>query len=105
MSRLTARSCIACLAMLVAVVSFEVRASSSSSSASSAQLSAPSRGERPPGPPPEAMAACQGKSEGSKVTFKARNGESMEGVCRMLDGKLAAVPTNPPPPGDRPPPR
>ena len=42
-------------------------------------------------PPPEAFAACSGKSEGAAVSFTTRN-ETLTAVCRMFDGKLAAAP-------------
>jgi len=42
-------------------------------------------------PPPEAFAACVGKSEGEAVTFITHN-ETLSAVCRMFDGKLAAAP-------------
>ncbi len=60
-------------------------------------------GGRPPGPPPEAVQACAGKSEGAQVSFSGRNGESFSGVCRSIDGQLAAMPAGMAPPGGRPP--
>ena len=42
-------------------------------------------------PPPEAFAACVGKSEGAAVSFTTRN-ETLSAICRMFDGKLAAAP-------------
>lgn len=52
--------------------------------------------KRPDGPPPEAFAACEGQSEGAKVTVEGRNGEAMKAVCEEHDGKLVAVPTDAP---------
>ena len=54
-------------------------------------------GGRPPGPPPEAVAACNGKTAGTTVSFTGRSGETLTGVCAMVDGKLAARPSGPPP--------
>jgi len=51
---------------------------------------------RPQGPPPEAIAACKDKSVGDSVTFTGRRGETLEATCQEKDGKLAAVPNNPP---------
>jgi len=42
-------------------------------------------------PPPEAFAACVGKTEGAAISFTTRN-ETLSAVCRMFDGKLAAAP-------------
>jgi hypothetical protein len=52
------------------------------------------RGERR-GPPPEAVEACKGKSEGTAVEFTNRGGEKMKGTCRQMGGQLAAMPDNP----------
>jgi hypothetical protein len=51
------------------------------------------RGERR-GPPPEAVEACKGKSEGTAVEFTNRGGEIMKGTCRQTEGQLAAMPDN-----------
>lgn len=91
------------LLALCTCFSLATTAASSSSSASSID-----RG-KPPGPPPEAVTACKGKSEGSEVSFTGRNGESFSGTCQTIDGVLAAMPKggrpggkgggqNPPPP-------
>lgn len=53
---------------------------------------------RPKGPPPEAIQACKGKAEGTSVSFTARDGRSLSGVCRLVDGQLAAMPQR----GERP---
>lgn len=59
---------------------------------------------RPPGPPPEAIAACSGKTEGAAVTITMPDGKSLAASCRtMPDGQLAARPDHPP--GGHPPPR
>ncbi len=48
---------------------------------------------RPPmGPPPEAIAACKGKSEGTSVQFTTPRGDTLKGVCKLVNGTLAAVP-------------
>lgn len=44
------------------------------------------------GPPPEAFKACEGKSAGDKVSFSAGpEGREIQGTCRDLKGKLAAM--------------
>ena len=53
-------------------------------------------GQRPSGPPPEAFSACENMAEGDQVSFSGRNGESIEATCEEHDGKLVAVPLNPP---------
>ncbi|WP_332853996.1 hypothetical protein [Duganella sp. S19_KUP01_CR8] len=67
--------------------------------AASAQNGPPSGGQ-PPGPPPEAVAACKNKAEGTKVTFKGRRGEDVQGVCKKMRDIVVAVPEGgmPPPP-------
>ena len=67
------------------------------SSAQSSNTGGP--GGRPPGPPPEAIAACQGKSEGTQVSFTLRDGKTLTGVCRNQNGTLAAAPAGGPPGG------
>ncbi len=53
------------------------------------------------GPPPEAIAVCEGKSVGDSVEFTGRRGDTVEATCQEKDGQLAAVPTNPPEDGGR----
>ena len=57
--------------------------------------------DRPQGPPPEAIAACKGKSVGDSVTFTGRRGETLEATCQEKDSQLAAVPNNRPEGGGR----
>jgi len=38
-------------------------------------------GDRPHGPPPEAIAACSGKAVGTACSFVGRRGEQLNGVC------------------------
>jgi hypothetical protein len=57
----------------------------------------PERGTppRPEGrmtPPAEAINVCKGKSEGTAVQFTTAQGDTLKGVCRKIDGVLAAVP-------------
>lgn len=52
---------------------------------------------QPPGPPPEAVAACVGKTEGTRVSFTGRHGNAMSGTCRLHGTVLAARPDMPPP--------
>lgn len=49
------------------------------------------------GPPPEAIKACEGKSEGATTSFKGRRGETLEATCKKIEGQLAAVPAGGPP--------
>jgi hypothetical protein len=44
------------------------------------------------GPPPEAVEACEGKSEGADVEFTNPRGEKVKAVCKQIDGQLVAVP-------------
>jgi len=57
------------------------------------------------GPPPEAVAACQGKSEGASVSLTLRGGETVTATCRKMGDTLAAWPDKgpgaPPPPPAR----
>lgn len=43
-------------------------------------------------PPQEAIDACVDKSEGDSVSFETRRGDTMEGVCKVIDDTLVAVP-------------
>ena len=54
------------------------------------------QGRGPKGAPPEAIAACEGKSAGDSVEFTGRRGESLEATCQEKDGQLVAVPDNAP---------
>jgi hypothetical protein len=62
----------------------------SSSSSGSGGSGGP--GGKPPGAPPEAIAACKGKTEGAEVSFTNRDGATLTGTCRSVDGQLAAMP-------------
>ena len=48
----------------------------------------------PPAPPPlpeipaEAHAACAGKANGSKLTFTPGPGDTMQGLCKRVDGRM-----------------
>ena len=55
-------------------------------------------------PPPEAIAACKGKTEGTSVQFTTPRGDTLKGVCKKFKGVLAAMPEmgGPPPQGNRP---
>ena len=56
-----------------------------------AEAGAPSR----QGPPPEAFAACVGKSAGATAQFTNRRGEVVTGTCEERDGKLVLRPDRP----------
>jgi hypothetical protein len=88
-------------AFAFALALFLAAASGTCSAADAPSSGASAPGGRPPGPPPEAVAACNGKTAGTTVSFTGRNGETLTGVCAMVDGKLAARPSGPPP-GQRP---
>ena len=60
-------------------------------------------GERPPGPPPEAIEACKGKVAGDTVTLTMPDGKQLQGVCTLMGQQLVARP--PHQPGGHPPPR
>lgn len=44
------------------------------------------------GSPPEAIEACNGKEAGTAVEFKTPQGDTVTGICKQIDGKLAAMP-------------
>lgn len=77
------------IVLTCSVLSLSAQAASNSSSSSEG---AGGPGGRPPGPPPEAVAACKGKAEGTEVSFTGRGGETLSGICRTIDGQLAAMP-------------
>ena len=60
---------------------------------------APSQGGKPPAPPPEAIAACNGKAEGATASFAGRNGETISGTCQKIGDVLALRPAGGPPGG------
>jgi hypothetical protein len=60
---------------------------------------APSQGGKPPAPPPEAIAACNGKAEGAAASFAGRNGETISGTCQKIGDVLALRPAGGPPGG------
>ncbi len=43
-------------------------------------------------PPQEAYTACKGKTEGTVVEFITPRGETIKGLCRVMDGAMVAVP-------------
>jgi hypothetical protein len=55
-------------------------------------------------PPPEAITACKGKSEGTVVQFTSPRGDMLTGVCRQFEDILVAMPERgtPPPEGKKP---
>ena len=71
--------------------------------AQAAEPPAPPASGVPPGPPPEAVAACTGKTEGATVNFVGRGGKTLNGICKTTNGVLAARPTGGP--DQRPPPQ
>lgn len=64
----------------------------------------PGRDGTPPAPPPEAVAACQGKQAGDQVSFTGRNGETLTGQCQLNGDTLAARPARGAAPGGQRPP-
>lgn len=59
-------------------------------------LAQPQGGQTPPAPPPEAYAACKGKTEGASVTLTMPDGKSLAGTCRTMGGTLVAMPAGGP---------
>jgi len=59
-------------------------------------LAQPQGRQGPPTPPPEAYAACKGKTEGASVTLTLPDGKSLAGTCRTMDGTLVAMPAGGP---------
>lgn len=41
-------------------------------------------GGRPPGPPPEAFKACEGKNPGDTVQIQTPRGDTISGTCRLV---------------------
>ncbi|MEN6373901.1 MAG: hypothetical protein ABFD75_03845 [Smithella sp.] len=65
------------------------------------EMNRPPKQERRMKPPPEAIAACKGKSEGTKVQFTTPRGDTLTGICKQFEGTLAAMPKHgAPPPGN-----
>lgn len=44
----------------------------------------PGPGGHAMGPPPEALAACQGKATGEKLTLTLRDGRVVAGSCQLM---------------------
>ncbi len=52
--------------------------------------------------PPEAIAACKGKSEGTFVQFTTSRGDTLNGVYRQVVGVMTAMPpSGAPPPSNK----
>ena len=84
-----------------ALIGFATAAATSTT----AEPPAPPASGAPHGPPPEAIAACKGKTEGTTVSFTGRGGETLTGTCQTTNGVLAARPAGGPGGvGQRPPP-
>ena len=54
-------------------------------------------GRRHHGPPPEAYAACEDKSEGDPAEFDSPRGDTVTGTCVQDGDRLVLRPDNPPP--------
>lgn len=54
----------------------------------------------PPGPPPQAIAACKGLASNAACSFAGRNNETVTGTCAQPpgngQGSLACRPSHPP---------
>lgn len=46
----------------------------------------------PPQPPAAAYQACDGLGDGDEVAFSMVGGKEFHGFCRVLDGRLVAMP-------------
>lgn len=79
------------LASVLSILSLSAMAQTSGSSGPAM----PPNGQ-PPAPPPEAIAACSGKTAGAQVQFTVRSGVQITGVCQMIGGVLAARPAGRP---------
>jgi hypothetical protein len=64
------------------------------------ELSGPPQPQGGMKPPPEAIAACKGKSEGTFVQFTTSRGDTLKGVCKQVDGVMVATPQSDAPPSD-----
>ena len=56
------------------------------------EMNSPPKPQRGMKPPPEAIEACKGKSEGTTVQFTTSRGDTLKGVCKQFEGVLAAMP-------------
>jgi len=54
-------------------------------------------GGRHQGPPPEAYAACEGKSAGDTAQFESPRGDIITGTCVQQGDRMVLRPDNPPP--------
>jgi hypothetical protein len=72
--------------------------------AQSEEMNSPPKPQGGMKPPPEAITACKGKSEGTAVQFTNHRGETFKGVCRQFEGVLVAMPERgaPPPESNKP---
>ena len=68
------------------------------------EVNSPPKPEGGMKPPPEAITACKGKSEGTAVQFTTPRGATLKGVCKQFEGVLAAMAERgaPPPEGKQP---
>lgn len=53
-------------------------------------------------PPPEAILACDGLAQGVHCTIDTPDGQTIIGTCRLIDGQVACVPNDGPPPDNTP---
>jgi hypothetical protein len=63
-----------------------------SNSAVAYAMDGPSGPRRHMAPSPEAVEACEGKSEGAEVEFTNPRGEKVKAVCKQFNCQLVAVP-------------
>jgi hypothetical protein len=56
--------------------------------------SGPGGGERPHGPPPEAVAACKGKIAGAECSFTGRQNNPLTGTCFAPPARRAGPPSD-----------
>lgn len=78
-----------CLAFIGLALLFAVNAYADDSSQQG-------RGRAHRTPPPEAYAACEGKTVGDTASLQSPRGHKVTGTCREMDGKLFLLPDNPP---------
>lgn len=69
------------LAGLTSMSSAQMNNQSGGNSGQGAQGMGQGSGERPHEPPPQAIAACNGKASGTACTFQGRDNNTLNGTC------------------------
>ena len=74
---------------------FVLLAGFSVTNAFAGDASSQENGRRRHGPPPEAYAACEGKSAGDKAEFVSPRGDTVTGTCEQEGDRLVLRPDHP----------